>query len=115
MNDQTVLAVTFSDGNLYGIPVETIAANRAHVLAGNVGNMYSEEWWEEYDKVYTQTVESEQELIEWSRGNIEWSEVEQEAIMLFSEEATNAYAREWTNAEMSIVTVFFADEADTDG
>lgn len=103
--DHAMLTVKFSDGNLYGIDIDLIAENRAAILAQSAGNQFTDEWWSEYDRVYKQTVENENELTEWARNNMTWEELEENAIMLFDESVTNTYKIEWTNAPMEVITV----------
>lgn len=112
-NDSTMLVVTFSDNRVFGIPLNVIANHRAVELAGRTGQQYTEEWWNEFNHAFNESVENEQDVLtDWAKTRLTWPELSPYATTLCDEATENAYMNEWSQASMEVVEVSFNGDDD---
>jgi hypothetical protein len=88
------LQVRFSNGEVYAIPLSEIADRRA--------TSYEQRATEEWDAMFSETMECPDEAIDWARNNEDWKDVEQFALRVEQPELVD-YEDEWCNAEMKVV------------
>lgn len=65
--------VTMPDGSQYKVPASIIAKNRAI--------SYEKRKGEDYDEIYEETIEDDDEILDWARNNMSWDEVKEFAIL----------------------------------
>ena len=94
------LIVTFSDGTKYSIPAWVIAHNKATYYA-NKENKDAQTVV--YFTEFTSAMESESELIDWAKGNMDWKDVSSLATQIPREENPTMSGDEWCNSLMVIV------------
>jgi hypothetical protein len=83
------------DGSEWGIPLSLIAENKAQYYA-QVDNMSFEEALEETYKVFE---EFEYEIEDWATNNMNWSDVQSQAVLLRAANAEIDFQEAWVNGE----------------
>ncbi|MHA1167244.1 MAG: hypothetical protein ACTSRU_05440 [Candidatus Hodarchaeales archaeon] len=96
--DQRTIEVEMPDGSIWGVPVKEVLMNRTlHYSEREEFEEDSEEWIEEM-KI------SDDEILEWAEGNMDWDDVSDKAIKIKDPPAlTLRMMREgWMNGEKRI-------------
>lgn len=97
-----LLVVEMSDGKRWAIPALLVAKDRAAYYA----KLDSEQGDDDYDTIYKEeldyTLSDDYELIDWAHNNMNWSDVSEHAILVYTEKRSANYEKEWINAPMSV-------------
>ena len=91
--------VTFSNGEVWRVPVETIASHRANHFMNVDGVDFETSYDEDTVPLFTS---STFEIIDWFQNNMEWSDVVEDAE-LFDTVPQNTAAELWPDADMEVV------------
>lgn len=90
-----------SDGTIWDIPAEVIAKDRARYYAGRDSSVAN------YDKAYKKelafTLSDAREILEWARGDMNWSEVSEHATEVRTKPSVSCYDTDWPNAYMEVI------------
>jgi len=95
-----------SDGSQYDVPADIIASNRAAYYAEHdTGTTSGPKYDKVFKKEYDYTISSDDEIIDWSANNMNWSDVKNLAQKV--EDSGNLSAEDfqegWINGEKEIV------------
>jgi len=100
------LRVTMPDGSQYDVPADIIASNRAAYYAERdtkttCGAKYDKAFKEEYDY----TLDNDDEIMDWSANNMNWSDVKSLAKKVEDSGKLSAedFQEGWVNGEKEIV------------
>lgn len=101
-----VIRVSMSDGTMWDIPAETVAKSRADYYARWDSERGDGTYHEVYEKEFEITMQNRYELLDYATNNMNWSDVVADAVQVPTPPPAPAdYAREWSNAEKTVVTV----------
>lgn len=98
-------AVTMENGDEYGIPAEVIADNYARYYA-SLGENYRENFdammhWFDLDSF---------EFSDWAKGNMDWRDVEEKAVLLKTNLREPDFQNSWVNGEYRYL--FFNEDSE---
>jgi hypothetical protein len=98
--------VDFSDGTRWRVNVGALADQwglyQARQATGEEDYSASDAWQQAYYKAFMEALDSD-ELVEWARNNVVWSEIKWDAKQVPTETPSADYAQEWANAPMTLV------------
>lgn len=98
--EEKKLVVLFDDDSEYLIPAWIIAHNRAMYYASReAGERRSACYYTEFDIA----MKSQEELIDWARGSMDWKDVEMFAVLVPRESVKLVPGDMWTNAGMKVI------------
>lgn len=86
-----LLAITTTDGSIWGVPAEIVAHNRA--------DHYREDG---YQEEFDYTLNDRHELIDWAANNMNWEDVSKYAVKM-SEPEPPDFQESWMNGEKEVV------------
>lgn len=92
--------VTMPDDSVWAVPVSEIAMNRADHYIGEYDGDLIKSLYEDTLPLFQ---ENENEIGDWARGNMDWSDVASVAVRLETPDGTKRYANGWVNPEKSEV------------
>jgi len=95
------LVVVFSNGEKWAIPAEFIARNRAVYLAVEIDGLIPEttEYNTEVKEEIEYTLSDDYEIVDWARGNMNWSDLKGAARKIATVEKKLDYESEWMSTE----------------
>lgn len=82
------------NGDVYGIPASVVAHNYAEEYASR-----GEDYTENYDAMMSWFDTKDFEFADWAKNNMNWDEVEDQAILLRSEHKAPDFQDGWVNGE----------------
>ena len=93
-----IYTVTMSNGDVYGIPAEFIAENRAgfyQECGGDDGNSKElmMEWFDAHDHKFA----------EWAKQNMDWDDVKDKAILMGKADIVVDFQDGWVNGDYGFV------------
>ena len=95
------LRVTFSNGEMYDIPIDVIAENRATYYASKeLDKTHQGEVFTEEMKL---ALEDTDEITDWAFNNMDWKDVIHVAKHVEKDRKVPNYNKEWTNVKHKIV------------
>lgn len=92
-----MIEITMPDQSVWQVPAKVVAANRA--------KYYAEAFDRTFEEEFTAAMTEDQELLDWSRGNMNWSDVAEHATKVRDHPPlTEADFQEgWVNGDKEIV------------
>ena len=94
IKSKNIYAVTMGNGDTYGVPAELIADNYAKYYAS-----LGEDYKENYDAMMHWFKTDDYEFADWAKGNMDWDDVKDEAVLLKSEDTSVDFQEGWVNGE----------------
>ena len=88
------LRVTMPDGSKWDVPASVVASDRA--------NYYDEEEPGCFQREYDYALNDEDELIDWARGNMDWTDVVELAREKISPPQPD-YQEGWVNGDHEVI------------
>lgn len=107
------LRVTMPDGSKWDVPAQIIADQRAryyakHDTVSDIDPGGQKPGDEPYDSIYAveldYAMKSDYELKDWAANNMNWSDVEESAILVKHAGNEVEYQEGWVNGEKEIIT-----------
>jgi len=95
-----VLRVTMPDGSKWDVPADAVARNRAKHYADT--KTHGASWQARFDDEYAYTMDEDDELVDWAKNNMNWSDVEVVAVRS-AVPADVDFEEGWANGEMKVV------------
>jgi|FLOH01.1.fsa_nt_gi hypothetical protein len=101
--------VTFSNGETYEIPALKIGNNRGKYFADkdfgaqDITEAPDPQWTNVYRKERDYAIKHEDELIDWCENNMNWEDVEIDAVVIPSDSEIDKH-EEWMSNDKTIVT-----------
>jgi len=96
------LRVTMPDGSKWDVRADIIASNRATHYALRAGSRGSAEYGVAYDREYDYTWNEGDEMMDWARNNMDWSDVEMHAKRVGVADDID-FNEGWANGAMTVV------------
>lgn len=95
-----MMTITFSDGSVWGVPVEMIARNRAKEYAniefgGDVERSLKEDTLPYFE-------ENEYGIIDWAIGNMDWSDFDGHQVKIKDAQPID-FVAEWLSGSTAVV------------
>jgi hypothetical protein len=90
-----VLRIECSNGEVWEIPAEVIARQRAQY--------YADECGENFEEVLRETLEDDYELKDWAVGNMNWEDVVKWATRVQGPKGVDMQ-KEWLSCDKKVVT-----------
>ena len=100
------LRVTFSNGEVYDIPAEYIARQRAGYYINNdiaQGDVEEKDRESAIQKEIEYALEDSYEIYDWAANNMNWEDVKDEATFVDAPVLEIDYEKEWTNVDKEII------------
>lgn len=97
------LRVRFSNGDVYDIPAEILAQQRAKYYAEQDEKEDGEDYQTVYDRELEYTLGDEFEIYDWANNNTNWSELEAHAVKIEQPKTEYNYSREYNTAMLEVV------------
>ncbi len=98
---QKYYTVKMNNGDVYGIPAEIIAKNRADYYAKTDPDTT---WQEEFDAMMEWFDTNDFEFADWAKNNMNWSDVAEVAVLLRRDVAAFDFEECWINGEYGYET-----------
>lgn len=97
---QKHIFINMPDGLTYAVPVELVARNRAEYYAhkeygGDIAKSLTEDTLPLF-------IDDNREILDWAINNMNWSEVEQDAIVVERKTSKDESQEHWVNGEHEI-------------
>jgi len=92
--------VTMPDGSIWSVPVIVIARNRARYYAKEYDNDVDRSLREDTIPYFE---DDSYNIIDWAAGNMDWADVEFDAVMWDAETNPPDYQEGWVNGNKEIV------------
>lgn len=89
------MTVKFSDGSVWGVPVEMIARNRAEYYASEFGGDVERSLAEDTIPLFER---SNYDIKDWAVGNMDWSDFDGHQVKLGTQPAPD-FGAEWISGE----------------
>ena len=89
------LRTTMPDGSKWDVPAEVIAKNRADYYEDKEPGLY--------DSEYEFTMENDDELADWAANNMNWEDVESDAVKYCGGDNVDDFQEGWVNGEKKVV------------
>jgi hypothetical protein len=99
-----VIRVTMPDGARYDVPVGFVAAHIAAEFAAEKGPKGTPEYDSEFELIEAETLQDNDQLLDWAANNMNWSDVADIAIQVESPPEID-YQDGWVNGEKEVVVV----------
>ena len=101
------LVVVFSNGEKWAIPAEFIARNRALCLAVEIDGLTpgTAEYNAEVKEEIEYALSDDYEIIDWARGNMNWSDLKGAAKKIATVEKQLDYESEWISTDNDDLSV----------
>lgn len=94
--------IEFSNGEVFKVPAEVIAENRAEYYASLDSKRYEDVDYEDvFEGEKEHTLSDELELLDWLKNRMNWEDIEEEAEKVDIDQNIS-YNDEFTNAEFSV-------------
>ena len=104
------IRITFSNGETYEIPALKIGNNRGKVYADkdfgsqDITEAPDPQWTNVYRRERDNTIKDDALLIDWAENNINWEDIEKDAILIPTANKDLDKHEEWMNNDKVIVS-----------
>lgn len=95
------LLVTMPDDSRWKVPAKLVAEDRAKYYSLRDGGS-PKDVLKTFNNEKQYTLEDDEELIDWARNNLNWSDVSGQAVKV-DDEATTDFQEGWVNGPMEVI------------